>query len=308
MATLGGFKSSKAKEWSADLWDRLMDALDARFGPLEEQLDIQRATTDAIVRRGLTVIEELLAPQVTNAGELLGDIEDQKAAAIALVAAIQALLDAYSSNHLSADLIDETASRLFLTPTLKAIYDAKATPADIAAAIDALKGGVGSAYDTLVEIAAKLNDDDAALASILTTLGTLGAAATKALATTAEIRANTNANVITTDKAWDASKWVSLGNISGSVTINASTGCRFYGTLTGNVTIDVSNLKDGQPLEIILVQDATGSRTVGWASKFKWPGAQVPGVTTTANTIAVVASCEGTWDANIVIGAGWKVT
>jgi len=136
----------------------------------------------------------------------------------------------------------------------------------------------------------------------------LGDAATKSLATTAEIKANTNANVITTDKAWDASKWVSLGNISGSVTIDASTGCRFYGTLTGNVTIDVSNLKDGQPLEIILVQDATGSRTVGWASKFKWPGAQVPGVTTTANTIAVVASCEGTWDANIVIGAGWKVT
>jgi hypothetical protein len=140
-----------------------------------------------------------------------------------------------------------------------------------------------------------------------TNLG-LGGAATKALATTAELRANTNANVITTDKAWDASKWQSLGNISGSVTIDASTGCRFYGTLTGNVTIDVSNLKDGQPLEIILVQDATGSRTVGWASKFKWPGAQVPGVTTNANTIAVVASCEGTWDASIVIGAGWKVT
>lgn len=136
----------------------------------------------------------------------------------------------------------------------------------------------------------------------------LGAASTKNIATVAAIKSNTDADVITTDKAWDASKWVSLGNISGSVTIDASTGCRFYGTLTGNVTIDVSNLKDGQPLEIILVQDATGSRTVGWASKFKWPGAQVPGVTTTANTIAVVASCEGTWDASIVIGAGWKVT
>ena len=136
----------------------------------------------------------------------------------------------------------------------------------------------------------------------------LGAASTKNIATVAAIKSNTDADVITTDKAWDASKWVSLGNISGSVTIDASTGCRFYGTLTGNVTIDVSNLKDGQPLEVILVQDATGSRTVGWASKFKWPGAQVPGVTTTANTIAVVASCEGTWDASIVIGAGWKVT
>ena len=136
----------------------------------------------------------------------------------------------------------------------------------------------------------------------------LGDAATKSLATTAEIKANTNANVITTDKAWDASKWVSLGNISGSVTIDASTGCRFYGTLTGNVTIDVSNLKDGQPLEMIFMQDATGGRTVGWASKFKWPGGTAPSVTATASSIALVASCEGTWDTSIVIGAGWKVT
>lgn len=178
MATLGGFKSSKAKEWSADLWDRLMDALDARFGPLEEQLDIQRATTDAIVRRGLSVIEELLAPQVTNAGELVDEIETKKAAALALVAAIQALLDAYNANHLSADLVDETASRLFLSPALKAAYDgyaaaiaAKATPADIAAAISALKAGVDPAFDTLVEIADRLADDDTAINGILSALG-----------------------------------------------------------------------------------------------------------------------------------------
>lgn len=140
-----------------------------------------------------------------------------------------------------------------------------------------------------------------------TNLG-LGAAATKALATVADIKSHTGSDVLTTDRAVDASKWQSLGNITGAVTIDASNGCRFYATLTGNVTIDVTNLKDSQPLEIVLMQDATGGRTVGWAAKFKWPSATVPSVATAANAIAVVASCEGTWDANIVIGAGWKVT
>jgi len=324
MSNLASFKSGYTKAWSKELWDGLIDAIQARLAPLEEQLDIQRATTDAIVRRGLTVIEELLAPQATNADEIIGEIEDQKAEAIALVAAIQALLDVYSAGGLSADLVDETASRLFLTPALKAAYDASA--ADIAA----LKAGVDPAYDTLVEIAAKLQDDDTAIAGILTALGNrlrfdsvqtlsggekaqavsnlgLGAAATKALATVADIKSHTGSDVLTTDRAVDASKWQSLGNITGAVTIDASNGCRFYATLTGNVTIDVTNLKDSQPLEIVLMQDATGGRTVGWAAKFKWPSATVPSVATAANAIAVVASCEGTWDPSIIIGAGWKV-
>lgn len=177
MSNLASFKSGYTKAWSKELWDGLIDAIQARLAPLEEQLDIQRATTDAIVRRGLTVIEELLAPQAVNAGEILDQIESQKMAALVLVASIQALLDAYSAEHLSADLVDETASRLFLTPTLKTSYDgyaaaiaAKASAADLAAAIDALKGGVGPAYDTLVEIAAKLSDDDTAIAAIMTAL------------------------------------------------------------------------------------------------------------------------------------------
>lgn len=53
---------------------------------------------------------------------------------------------------------------------LQTAIAAKASAADIAAAIDALKGGVGPAYDTLVEIAAKLADDDTAIAAIMTAL------------------------------------------------------------------------------------------------------------------------------------------
>lgn len=196
MANLGEFKSSSAPEWSADLWDRLIDAIDGRLGPLEEQLDVQKATADAIVRRGLAVIEELLAPQVTEAGELVGDIGDIKTDAEAIKAAIQAILDAYEAAHLSADLVDETAGRQFLTTTTRgqittqltdaiaaaiaaeviarnSAVSAEATARDgaITAAINALKAGVDPAYDTLVEIAAKLAADDTALANLLAAVG-----------------------------------------------------------------------------------------------------------------------------------------
>lgn len=128
-----------------------------------------------------------------------------------------------------------------------------------------------------------------------------------AIATIAELQSKANSNVITNAAAWDAAKWVSLGNITGSVTIDADTGVRFYGTMIGNVTIDVSNIKDGQGIEIVLIQDGTGSRTVSWNAKFLWPNAAAPDVATAAGGKAVVVSGVGTWDSKI-LAAGWKVT
>lgn len=128
-----------------------------------------------------------------------------------------------------------------------------------------------------------------------------------AIATISELQSKANSNVITNDVAWDAAKWVSLGNISGAVSIDADTGVRFYGTMTGNVTIDVSNIKDGQGIEIVLIQDGTGGRTVSWNAKFLWPNNAAPDVATAAGSKAVVVSGVGTWDAKI-LAAGWKVT
>lgn len=128
-----------------------------------------------------------------------------------------------------------------------------------------------------------------------------------AIATAAELLSNANSDVITNDVAWDAAKWVSLGNITGAVDIDADTGVRFYGTMIGNVTIDVSNIKDGQGIEIVLIQDGTGSRTVSWNAKFLWPNDTAPDVATAAGSKAVVVSGVGTWDSKI-LAAGWKVT
>jgi hypothetical protein len=133
-------------------------------------------------------------------------------------------------------------------------------------------------------------------------------AALKGIATVAQLRAKTGTDAVTVDAAWDAAKWVDLGNLTGAVTIDASTGVGFRGVLTGNVTIDVTNLKDRQPLEIILTQDATGSRTVSWNARFKWPSAAAPEVSTTANTLAVFVTGVAGWDASTIYAAGWKVT
>jgi hypothetical protein len=139
-----------------------------------------------------------------------------------------------------------------------------------------------------------------------TNLG-LGGSAVKDVATAAELRSNTNTGVVSVDKAWDAAAWVPLGNITGAVTIDASTGARFRATLVGNVTIDVSNLKDGAPFELAFLQDATGGRTVSWNAKFKWPSAAAPEVATTASGYAVIVTSVGAWNGDI-IAAGWKVT
>lgn len=71
MSDLSSFLSTRSKEWSAKLWDGFIEAVQARLAPLEEQLDIQRQVTDAIIARGLTVIEQELAPIVAQAGEIL---------------------------------------------------------------------------------------------------------------------------------------------------------------------------------------------------------------------------------------------
>jgi hypothetical protein len=54
-------------------------------------------------------------------------------------------------------------------------------------------------------------------------------------------------------------------------------------TLAGNRTLALANVGVGQAFIIVLVQDATGSRTVTWFSGIKWPGGTVPTLTTAAN-------------------------
>jgi hypothetical protein len=79
---------------------------------------------------------------------------------------------------------------------------------------------------------------------------------------------------------------VVTATVTGTYTVDFSTGTTFVLTLTGATTFTFANPPasgfDGT-FNIHLVQDGTGSRTVTWPSSVQWSGANVPVLTTTAS-------------------------
>jgi len=198
-----------------------------------------------------------------------------------------------------------------------------ASTAFVAAAINSLINGAPGVLDTLKELSDALGGDANYSATITASLGNrvrFDAAQTLTgpqltqvqanigltrVAAASEIWGNTTDNVVTVGKAWTATNFVNLGNVTGAVVINGNNGTRFYATLIGNVTISFTNFKNGQPADLILLQDATGGRTVSWSGVY-FPDALVPQVTTSAGYIAVIFSGIFTpygW----MTGAGWKI-
>jgi hypothetical protein len=59
---------------------------------------------------------------------------------------------------------------------------------------------------------------------------------------------------------------------SSAITIDAALGNVFDITATGNFTLDITNMRDGQTILIRVRQDATGSRVWTLNSKFRLPG------------------------------------
>ena len=79
---------------------------------------------------------------------------------------------------------------------------------------------------------------------------------------------------------------------SQTVTWSVSDNARLYQTtpLTGNITLsNPTGLTTGQVINLLIKQDATGSRTVTWGSYFTWPAKSVTGQVT-APTLSTTAS------------------
>lgn len=73
---------------------------------------------------------------------------------------------------------------------------------------------------------------------------------------------------------------VDLGNISGAVTVDLSTGNFFHATVTGNVTgVTITNAVSGNVAFFVLELTNGGAFTVTWGSAFKWPGGAAPSLT-----------------------------
>jgi hypothetical protein len=80
-----------------------------------------------------------------------------------------------------------------------------------------------------------------------------------------------------------------------TITPNFSSGNIFTVTLTGNATLaNPSNLVAGQCGQIFITQDATGSRTLGYSSDWKFPGGTAPTLTATAGATDVLSFCSWT--------------
>lgn len=98
-----------------------------------------------------------------------------------------------------------------------------------------------------------------------------------------------------------------VGNSGTALTIDASStsGLAKTITLNNNCTFTLTGATSGQvaSLELILKQDATGSRTVTWPASVKWSGG-APTLSSAANAVdrIVLASYDGgtTWYADLV--------
>lgn len=186
-----------------------------------------------------------------------------------------------------------------------------ATQADITAAIDALKGSAPAAYDTLVEIAVKLEDNDDVVAGMLTALGLKASSAEVAAAINAEATArnaaiaaavsaavtpatNAQAYAGTAGKLIDAAVARSaLAPVTvafaSPLTLDFAAARNFMVTLAGNATIaNPANRAPGQSGVIVFKQDATGGRAPVWGSAWTFAGG-APVLTQTAGAVDIVA-------------------
>lgn len=80
---------------------------------------------------------------------------------------------------------------------------------------------------------------------------------------------------------------VNLGSsLSGTVNIDLSAGDYFYGTVTGNVTFNVTNPPaSGQAVFFMLEVVNAGAFTITWPSAMQWTGGTAPSLTSSGTDI-----------------------
>jgi len=77
-----------------------------------------------------------------------------------------------------------------------------------------------------------------------------------------------------------------LGNVNTNQTLDFDTANNFSMTLTGNITLNSpTNIAAGQAGIVIITQDGTGTRTMGFNQIWKFPGGSVPTLTTAGGSV-----------------------
>lgn len=87
--------------------------------------------------------------------------------------------------------------------------------------------------------------------------------------------------------AWTQSQYTTTTVLSAGATINVnlntSNKFRVVLNVASGTLANPTNPHDGQNWEVLAVQDGTGSRTLAYGSKYRFPGGVTPTLTTTAN-------------------------
>ena len=110
-----------------------------------------------------------------------------------------------------------------------------------------------------------------------------------ALATGANINANTASKVVPVAAIWDSAGYV-VATYAATVTLDFSTGYNFSTTLTGNMALaNPTNTKNGQSGLIVLTQDGTGGRAVTYGANWKFAYGTAPVLDTTAGRINILS-------------------
>lgn len=125
-------------------------------------------------------------------------------------------------------------------------------------------------------------------------MGNASNLAALALAVTVDTSGNVSSNNNFTGKnkfsKQVSSPQISLGNLGATPALDFSTGNNFSGVANANFTLPLpTNMVPGQAGSIEIQQDATGSRTITYASGWIFAGGARPALSTAANAIDVIS-------------------
>ena len=100
---------------------------------------------------------------------------------------------------------------------------------------------------------------------------------------------------------------VAAGNITGAVALDWNDGNNQAGTLTGNVTLTLSNPIAGCWYQLRATQGGAGSYTVTWPANVKWQSGVAPTLTTTVGRTDIIALFyDGTNYLGTIAGLNWS--
>lgn len=107
------------------------------------------------------------------------------------------------------------------------------------------------------------------------------------LATVSEYQSKDTTRALTSSRVFDAAAEETV-TYGATVTFNMNLLFNGVVTMTGNGTLDFTNIKAGQAGHLRVVQDVTGSRTMAYTAECEFAGGTAPVLTTTANAEDVI--------------------